>query len=763
MEHQKSGNLSPKEVLMESSRNLIDSKEYFKSTKRIKYKEEKKMADEQDKIVHPGIKDSRVLLYLNQLNHKDYINTPEENYLLNLWRQKYYIAQAEYKKSRCAPEKIDVWRKAYEGKFKKLDDFGELTDQQMKAIRKLGFELVESKVNAHIPTPKMSPRYHADLVPVAATEKLISHEMDRILSEEVNDESEHNVLIDGTSWFKVSWNPFDNTHERSGNPEVTVCPVDTVFPQPGVKNYKHLEYIFEQSTITMAQCLDLYGRYISSPTENDIIPIVNCYFLNKDRFLGKFTWCEETGQVICNDLEWGIRKRRECTQCHTVVPFASTCPICGSNEMRYVSVKEEVLKDDLQYVTNPYRTGETDDKKQDQNQFDQAQAIPAGTKIPYYLIRQLPFVPYRRVNVPKSVYGISEIELQFEDQDLINKMLNKVSSKIGKSRTWVTKLKDTNINDNDDEVAFVEVESPQEGQSIQVKQVMADVTQEITGAQMLYDIAKSTVGVTNTDQGKEDPTARSGKAKQIQMAASAQRNDAPNTLRNLAFSGVYELIFKYMLAYSDEQRSFVSLLPDGTPKEEVWSKYMFLSQDDEGNFYYRDDYAWSVDTATEITQDRAAMWQLIDQDFINGTMGNNIDPTRALLMYWQMKDQYQYPTAKFAIDFIKDSVKHLPTQVEQALVNNPEAVEIALSYIQDLQTGNGVVGQANAKMNAGQQGGARSNAGREGNGQSHAANVEKTNNKNRAQSGSAQTTTQATSQGGMQGGTKTPYIPGGDQ
>lgn len=722
------------------------------------------MADEQNKIVHPGIKDSRVMIYLNLAEGPLYTNTQEEDYLLNLWRQKYYIAKSEYEKSRCGPKRVAIWRDAYEGKFNKLDELGEFTNEKMNAIRKLGYELVDSRVNAHVPAPKMSPRYHADLVPVNATEKLIIHDMDRILTEEVNDESEHNVLIDGASWFKVSWNPFDNTHERSGNPEVTVCPVDTVFPQPGVKNYKHLEYIFEQSTLTVAQCLDLYGRRIKAPQENDIIPIVNCYFLNKDRFVGKFTWCEETSQVICNDLEWGIRRRRECVKCHAIVPFAATCPICGSKDMKYVSVTEETLQDDLQYVANPYRTGETQDKKQDQNQINETKSIPAGTKIPYYLIRQLPFVPYRRVNVPNSIYGMSEIELVLENQDIINKMLNKVSAKVGKSRTYVTKLKETNITDKDDEISYIEVESPQEGQSIQVKQVMSDINQEIAGAQLLYDIAKSTVGVTNTDQGKEDPTARSGKAKQIQMAASAQRNDAPNTLRNLAFSGVYELIFKNMLAYSDEKRSFVSLLPDGSPMEEVWSKYMFLSQDDNGDFYYRDDFAWSVDTATEITQDRAAMWQLIDQDFINGTMGNSIDPTRALLMYWQMKDQYGYPTAKFAVDFLKQSIKHLPTQIEQALVNNPEAIEIALSYIQDSQNGTGVVGQAAAKQQAtGQRGGARAGAGRDGNNQSHAANVEKTNNKNRAQSGLGQTTTQATSQGGMQGGTKTPYVPGGDR
>lgn len=712
------------------------------------------MADEQNKIIHPGVADSRVLLYLNQYNQPEYNNTLEEDYLLQLWREKYYIAQAEYEKSRCNSDKVKVWRKAYEGKFNKLNEKGELTNEQMNAIRKLGYESVECKVNSHIPGPHMSPRYHSDIVPVNVTEELIAHNMDKMLSEEANDESEHNVCIDSLSWFKVGWNPFDNTHRRSGMPIVTACPVDTVYPQPGVKNYKNFEYIFEKSSITISQCLDLYNRYLKSPTQNDVIPIVNCYFLNKDRYVGKFTWCEDTGKVLCNDLEWGIRKRRECVKCHEVVEFDTVCPVCGGTEFKYFSVKEEILQKDLVKINNPYRSNETQDSKQDVAQVQENETIPAGTKIKHYLIRQLPFVPYRRVNVNGTIYGISIIEEVFENQDLINKMLNKVSNKVGKSKTYVTKLKDTVIEDGDDEIAYIEVESPQEGQSIQVKQVMSDINQEITSSQILYDIARSQIGITDTDQGKNDPSARSGKAKQLQMAASAQRNDAPNTQRNLAFAGVYELIFKNMLAYCDEERSFISLLPDGTKREQTWSKYMFLDKDKNGDMYYRDDYAWSVDTVTEITQDRAAMWQMIDQDFINGTMGNAIDPTRALLMYWQMKDQFGYPTAKYAINFLQDSVKHLPTQIEEVLVNNPEAVQLALSYIADSQGGNGALGQA-------ARGGARPNSGPQGNGQSHAANIEKTNNKNRAQSGNGATNTQAASQGGMQGGTQVPKIAQG--
>ena len=702
---------------------------------------------EQDKIIHPGVKDSRVMTYLNLDPDEQYVNTEKEEYLMQQWRTKYYICKNEYEKSRANSKNVMTWRSAYLGDFKELDENGNPTDKRMKAIRKLAFELVEGKINSTIPPVKMSPRYHCDLTPVNVTEALMRHEMDKLLTEQVNDEAEHDVLIDSLVWFKVDWNPFDNTHERSGNPIVTACPVDTVYPQVGVKDYRKLEYIFEKSDITVAQCKDIYGRNLRSPNENDIIPIVTVYFLNEDRYLGRFIWCEETSTVVANDLEWGIRKRRECAKCHIVLPIEDQCPVCGSKDIKYFSVKAEVLEEDLVSVKNPYRTGESPNIEDDQNQVGD-EVIPAGTEIPYYLIRQLPFVPYRRISVPNSIYGISEVELVLEDQDLINKMLNKAERKSKASSTVITKLKETRISPDNDELKYVEVETPQEGQSIQVKQIMSDIQQEVTQAQMLYELAKSTVGITDTDQGKNDPSARSGKAKQLQMAASAQRANGPTTQRNLAYSGVYELIFKFMLAYTDEPRKFVTLLPDGTKTEQVWSKYMFLAQDEYGQYYYRDDYAFSVDTAMDITQDRASMWQLIDNDYINGVMGNQVDPNRALRMYWQMKEQYGYPTAKYALAFLDEAVKHLPSDVEKVLVENPEAVQMALSFIQDRYKAAGLIGNGSG------QGGARAGAGREGNGATHAANVEKTNNKNRTESGHAQTTTQASAQGGMQGGTE---------
>lgn len=707
---------------------------------------------ESEVLPRPNIKDSRVLTYLNADKSNNYVNTVEENMLVNLWRQKFLIAVAEYEKSRSNPQKVKLWRDAYEGIIYKTDENGNTTSETVKPLRRLAYELIEDKVNPRIPAPKMSPRYHADLVPVNATEHLIKHEMDKMLSEETHNESEHSTLIDSTSWFKVSWNPFDNTHERSGMPMVEVCPIDTVFPQPGIYDYKRLEYIFERSTITQAQCKDLFGRTVLSPDNNDLVEIITTYYLNEDRHLGRFIWVEATGQVLANELEWAMRKRRECAKCHKVVPIAAECPVCGSKHLHYVSVKEERLTEDMVMVTNPYRAGTTMDIKQDVNQLDEAQTIPAGTVIPHYLIRQLPFVPRRNTKLARSLYGISEVELMLENQEETNRFLNKASRKSAASKTYITKMRDTAITNENDELSYIDVDDPKEVSAIQPKQVMSDINEEMAMAATLYDYAKSTSGITNTDQGKADTTARSGKAKQIQLAASEQRKQAPSTMRDAAYAGLYELIFKFMLAFSDEERSFVNILPDGTQREEIWSKYMFLNRDEDGNFYYRDDFAWSVDTASDITQDRMAMWQLIDQDYLNGTMGNEIDPVRAMKMYWQMKDQFGYPTAKFALAFINDSVKHLPTQIEQLLVNNPEALQLALSFIQDTQKAalGGGSGTVVPGMGAG---GARPNSGPDGNGATHSANVQKTNNKNRANAGNAQTSTASAKTGPIQGGT----------
>ncbi len=678
------------------------------------------------------VKTSNVELYLGSIRNKAvaYENTDEENLLVSLWEQKHQIALSDYENSRVNSAKVKAWRDAYHGIFYKLNEDGKPSQDLMKPLKKVSFELVENKVISRLPGPKMTPRYYSDLTLVNATEALLNHEINKMLSEEVHDESEHSCLIDSTTWLKVEWDPFDNTHERSGMPNVINCPIDTVIPQPGVADYRKLEYIFQYKSLTLNTVRLLYDRVVYPVDSSDIIDIVEVYYKNVNGLIGHFVYTKDTLTVLSNDVEWGMRKVRTCTSCSSVVPIEDECPICGNKHFKYKGMEKEVLDTDLTYVDNTFETEDSDDKPN-------IETIKAGETVPHYLIRQLPFVPKRTIKVPGEIYGISEVALSLEQQDSINKFMNKAENKSSAAKTVITKTRDTHIDDDNSDVLYVEVEDAAQAQGIQVKQIVSDINGELAMANFLYDSARSVVGITDTDQGKADNTAKSGDAKELQLAASQQRQSSSKIQRNSAYAGVYELIFKYLLAYSDEERVFISRLPDGSHKEEIWSKYMFLAKDKDGVLYYRDDFAWSVDNVAYITNDRETMWQLIDRDFLNGTTGIEQDPQRALKLYWQMKDSFGYPTAKYALKFLENSERHLPSQIEQALLNNPEAVQLALSYIQDLQNGNvmDVLNTDNSSKegSSGSAGGARDGAGKANNKRTHTQQQGTINNKNKVQ------------------------------
>jgi hypothetical protein len=232
----------------------------------------------------------------------------------------------------------------------------------------------------------------------------------------------------------------------------------------------------------------------------------------------------------------------------------------------------------------------------------------------------------------------------------------------------------------------------------------------------MYDSAKSSSGVTDSFQGKRDTTATSGKAKQYAAAMSAGRIESLRVMKAAAFAGVYELILKYLLAFSDEKRKFVKILPDGKKQELSWNKYMFLDKDKYGNIYYRDDFIFDSDPASTLSQNRVQMWQETQDKFVQGAMGNPAD-TRTLKLFWNIMDQYQYPLSKIVIAGIEDNEQHLPPEIEQAIMQNPEIMNVVQQML---------MGSADGR------GGARPNSGPDGNGATHSANVERTNERNRA-------------------------------
>ena len=660
---------------------------------------------------------TRVDMYLQRNISEQYVNTEEENELVDKFAELYSLAlSAQQNTEEANPKNLAKWRKAYYGTLNALTKDGEESTRKGRSLRKMVYELIESKIDNSIPMPKIRPRYKTDLPLVSVTENYLKFEVDGIFTKYLNDRSERATYVDGTSWYKVWWDSLDNTHERSGNVKIDLCRVDQIVPQPGVSDYRQLEYIFERKEISLTRIWDLYHRRII-PTEanTNVIEVISCYYLNSNRVVGLFMYAPHSRQVICNEEDWQIRKLRTCTVCGTVNPTGDTCRNCGSKTFKYENATEEILENDIEEIYNPYDVGETDDESEKEH-YKSRVFLTAGTKIPFYKITQLPFIPRPAISSLDNIYGTSEVKVTLESQDAINKLLTKALEKTMKSGTILTKPEKLKIGDSDDTIKVLSVRTTEEAAMVQSRPVVADTSQDLVMAATLYESGKASSGVTESFQGAKDSSATSGKAKQYAAVMTAGRIESLRVMKSAAFAGLYELVLKYLLAFSDEPRKFVRVLPNGSQKEEVWNKYMFLDKDKYGNIYYRDDLRFDSDPASTLSQNRAQMWQETQDKFVQGAFGNPADP-RVLELFWNIMDSLQYPLAKVVLAGIKENSQHLPPEVEQMIMTNPELQALIAQTLQS---------------SGEQRGGARPNSGPVGNGATHASNVERTNERNRS-------------------------------
>lgn len=675
----------------------------------------------------------RLDLYLQTSVGPSYVNTEQENILVNKFSTLYSLAKsAQDNCEEANPTNLDKWRKAYKGTLNALTTDGTISKRKSRQLRKMCYEMVESKIDNSIPMPKMKPRYKTDLPLVDITENYLKYEVDGIFSKFVNDRSERSTYIDGTSWYKVWWDSLSNTHCRSGDVKIDCCTVDQIVPQPGVQDYRQLEYIFERRDISLSRLYDLYGRVITPIAQDtNVIEVISCYYLNSDRIVGLFMYAPHSLQVICNEESWQIRKLRTCTKCGTINPQGDTCRLCGNTHFKYKDATEEILEDDLMEIYNPYEVGETDDEDE-KDHYASRVFLSKGTTIPFYQVRQLPFIPRPAISSINSIYGMSEVQVVLDEQDAINKVLTKAVDKTLKSGSILTKPERMKLSNVDDTMKVLGVRTTEEAAMIQSKQIIADTSQDMAMASILYENGKTASGVTESFQGAKDTTATSGKAKQYAAAMTAGRIESLRVMKTAAFAGLYELVLKFLLAFSDEPRKFVRILPDGSSKEECWNKYMFLDKDKYGNIYYRDDFQFDSDPASTLSQNRVQMWQETQDKFIQGAMGAPNDP-RTLKLFWNIMDSLQYPLAKTVLAGIKENEQHLPPEIEQAIMANPQVLNTVVELLQ---------GQGE------QRGGARPNSGPVGDGTTHASAVEQTNERNRANNRDIVSTGQTMTPGG---------------
>ena len=574
---------------------------------------------------------------------------------LQVWQDRLSRARAEYQDTL---NKMIEWNAYYDGTRISQDDpnGGRKATRKSSNVRNIVYELIESQVDSTVPMPRVEAIHEEDKDLARNIEAVLRHEISLQSLQELNDLQERTVPIEGGSLWLVEWDPAAGTHCNLGDVKVTELHPKQVIPQPGVYELERMDYVFVQLAQTKEYIKERYGVDVSLAGEEqpeirgdvgscEDIVTQNIAYYKKDGKIGMFSWVDD--EVLVDMDDYQARRLEYCKDCGAV----KTGPVCecGSRRFEERTVTEQPVPEglDIPRYTEPVEVTVTDVNGEavlDESGAPIVQMVSEETKIPCYNPGMYPIILRRNVRKADSFLGGSDVAVVMDQQDAIKKMGSKIDEKILKGGSFVTLPDGVNIETTDREFKVVRVKNANEKALIGVINVQPDVSKEMNALELNYQWAKSTLGITDAYQGKYDSSATSGTAKQFSANQAAGRLQSKREQKNIAFSRLYRAIFHYLLAYSDQPIPFSVKNPDGSTMYSHFNRWDFLKQDEAGEWYWNDEFIFTVDSSANTMTSRANLWEMLDLKYQAGAFGPLNDPQTPLRL-WTMLEAAEFPYA----------------------------------------------------------------------------------------------------------------------
>lgn len=574
---------------------------------------------------------------------------------LQVWQDRLSRARAEYQDTL---NKMIEWNAYYDGTRISQDDpnGGRKATRKSSNVRNIVYELIESQVDSTVPMPRVEAIHEEDKDLARNIEAVLRHEISLQSLQELNDLQERTVPIEGGSLWLVEWDPAAGTHCNLGDVKVTELHPKQVIPQPGVYELERMDYVFVQLAQTKEYIKERYGVDVSLAGEEqpeirgdvgscEDIVTQNIAYYKKDGKIGMFSWVDD--EVLVDMDDYQARRLEYCKDCGAV----KTGPICecGSRRFEERAVTEQPVPEglDIPRYTEPVEVTVTDVNGEavlDESGAPIVQMVSEETKIPCYNPGMYPIILRRNVRKADSFLGGSDVAVVMDQQDAIKKMGSKIDEKVLKGGSFVTLPDGVNIETTDREFKVVRVKNANEKALIGVINVQPDVSKEMNALELNYQWAKSTLGITDAYQGKYDSSATSGTAKQFSANQAAGRLQSKREQKNIAFSRLYRAIFHYLLAYSDQPIPFSVKNPDGSTMYSHFNRWDFLKQDEAGEWYWNDEFIFTVDSSANTMTSRANLWEMLDLKYQAGAFGPLNDPQTPLRL-WTMLEAAEFPYA----------------------------------------------------------------------------------------------------------------------
>ena len=623
---------------------------------------------------------------------------------LAMWQERFDNAESRYNAKLC---RMDEREKLYRGEAASYALTEEDSTRCAPHVRNICAEFIEAQVNSGVPQPKVTAMRKEDEEKARIIEDMLRSELDRLPSEEIGDMMERTVPVQGGGFLLCEWDNTERTHTTVGELVISALHPKQVIPQDGIYVIEDMDYIFVKIPQTRDYIYRRFGVDVSGEAEtdpdvrgldeaaaDDLVTEIDVYYRNDVGGIGRFSFVGDT--ILCDLDDYQARRTKKCASCgapepsdaekkndDSVIldgdedkkPKKKVCPKCGGT--RFV-----MSDDDFEEVITPIerRFGEpipgehpairmTEGEVKDGEGLQTAEIEYVPTKIPYYKPNVYPITLQKSVSVYGQFLGDSDIDKIESQQKVINRMETKIIEKLISAGSYLSLPNDCTIDRGTDEMKIIRPDSAADMTMIKVFDMEGNISQDISYLAQVYEEAKQAIGVTDSYLGRIDRTATSGKAKEFSASQSAGRLESKRVMKNAAWSHLFEIMFKFKLAYADEPRPIRSRDIGGDVSYSEFNRYDFLERDENGEWYWNDRFLFSCDVTAPLASNREAMWQETRGNLQSGAFG---DPTdiKTLIMFWTKMDELHYPGAGEVKRYLEDK---LQAQMSEQVIAQAQA------------------------------------------------------------------------------------------
>ena len=539
-------------------------------------------------------------------------------------------------------------------------------------------ENIESIVDSTIYQPKVTALHAEDERLALMIEHMLSNELDRLPMEEINDLMERTCPIQGGGLYLVEWDETAVSGHRRGAVMLTYLHPKQLVPQDGIfTSIDDMDHVALKLPQTWHTIKRKYGVDVRHEEESDpeikgaaaessdsaecMVTQYVVYYKNDQGGIGRYSWCNDTELEDLEDYQ--ARRLRRCAKCGAIEnsdalildrptadgsypedgkptkkPEKGVCAYCGSSRWEDSQEEYEEL-----FVPVQIQGRMVGGMEPSVDELGNAVMV-AKAQVPFFKPGGYPLVLQKNVSVYGQLLGESDVDSIRDQQNTVNRLEQKIIDRLMKAGSRVTLPPETSVTIDPNDVDVWRLKNVSDREYIGVYTFSGDLNYEMAYLNQVYQESRNRMGITDSLQGRKDPTATSGKAKQYSAQQAAGRMESKRVMKRFAYSKLFEHIFKLMLAYCDDRRPVIWKDAEGVANYEEFSRYDFLRQTEDGEWYWNTDFLFSVDDSGGLAQNRAAMWQELTAQLNSGALGNPAE-FDTLIAYWRAMDELHYPGA----------------------------------------------------------------------------------------------------------------------